>query len=49
MQQPSGQNTEPEVLSIYMKFLSLAALEVVMLTTSSAANDENFVKIMTVL
>ena len=27
-----------------MKFSSLAALEVVILTTSSAANDENFVK-----
>ena len=27
-----------------MKFLSLAALEVVKMTTSSAASDENFVK-----
>ena len=27
-----------------MKFSSLAALEVVILTTSSAANDENFIK-----
>ena len=32
---------------ILMKFLSLAALEVVILTTSSAASDENFVKMMT--
>ena len=30
-----------------MKFLALAALEVVILTTSSAASDENFFKIMT--
>ena len=29
---------------ILMKFPSLSALEVVKLTTSSAANDENFVK-----
>ena len=28
-----------------MKFSSLAALEVVKMTTSSAASDENFVKI----
>ena len=32
---------------ILMKFSSLAALEVVILTTSSAANDENFVKMTT--
>ena len=30
-----------------MKFSSLAALEVVILTTSSAASDENFIKMMT--
>ena len=30
-----------------MKFSSLAALEVVILTTSSAANDENFIQITT--
>ena len=30
-----------------MTFSSLAALEVVILTTSSAANDENFVKMTT--
>ena len=30
-----------------MKFSSLAALEVVMLTTSSAASDENFVNMTT--
>ena len=32
---------------ISMKFSSLAALEVVILTTSPAANDENFIKMMT--
>ena len=30
-----------------MKFSSLAALKVVKMTTSSAANDENFIKMMT--
>ena len=30
-----------------MKFSSLAALEVVKMTTSSAARDENFIKMMT--
>ena len=30
-----------------MKFLSLAALEVVILITSSAANDEKFMKMTT--
>ena len=30
-----------------MKFSSLAALEVVILTTSNAASDENFVKMTT--
>ena len=30
-----------------MKFSSLAALEVVKMTTSSAANDKNFIKITT--
>ena len=32
-----------------MKFSSLAALEVVLLTTSSAASDENFIKMKTFL
>ena len=32
---------------IFMKFSSLAALEVVKMTTSNAANDENFIKMMT--
>ena len=32
---------------ILMKFSSLAALKVVKMTTSSAANDENFIKMMT--
>ena len=32
---------------ILMKFSSLAALEVVILTTSSAASEENFIKMMT--
>ena len=36
-----------ENVVILMKFSSLAALEVVKMTTSSAASDENFVKIMT--
>ena len=30
-----------------MEFLSLAALDVVKMTTSSAASDENFIKLMT--
>ena len=34
---------------ILMKFSSLAVLEVVILTTSSAANYENFIKIKTFL
>ena len=34
---------------ILMKFSSLAALEVVKMTTSSAASDENFVKMTTFL
>ena len=33
-----------KIAVILMKFSSLAALEVVILTTSSAASDENFVK-----
>ena len=32
---------------ILMEFSSLAALEVVILTTSSAANDENLIKMTT--
>ena len=34
-------------VAILMKFSSLAALEVVNMTTSSAASDENFVKMTT--
>ena len=36
-----------ENVVILTKFLSLASLEVVILTTSSAANDENFIKMKT--
>ena len=35
------------IVFILMKFSTLAALEVVILTTSPAANDENFIKMMT--
>ena len=36
-----------ENVVILTKFESLAALEVVILTTSSAASDENFIKMKT--
>ena len=36
-----------ENVVILMKFSSLAALEVVILTTFSAASDENFIKMKT--
>ena len=36
-----------ENVIILMKFSSLAALEVVILTTFSAASDENFIKMTT--
>ena len=40
---------KPQIIRILTKFSSLAALEVVALTTSRAASDENFVKMTTFL
>ena len=38
--------TEMKTLPFFMEFSSLAAVEVVILTTSSAASDENFTKMI---